>query len=353
MSGRVYEDDYDDDYDDAPRRASFWSRFTAIASWFVTLLAVGLGAVFLLIIDTQRPGPPAPAGGAETTIVVPRGVGIAAIGQHLQAEGVIRNGMAFRAAVMIYGRGRSLKAGEYTIPSGASSASIIEKIAAGRVVLHPVTAPEGWTSAMIVDMLATADFLDGDTPAPPPEGSLLPETYRVERGMERADVIREMQQASRETLDQLWNTRAANLPFKTPREALILASIVEKETGLDSERPHVAAVFVNRLRKGMRLESDPTVIYGVSKGRPLGRGLLRSELDHDTPYNTYTRYGLPPTPIANPGRAAIAAVLNPMKSADLYFVADGSGGHAFASTIGEHQKNVERWRSLERLRGTQ
>jgi UPF0755 protein len=163
----------------------------------------------------------------------------------------------------------------------------------------------------------------------------------------------EMQQASAETLRELWAKRAPNLPIKTPREALILASVVEKETGIDAERPRVAAVFVNRLRKGMRLESDPTVIYGVSKGRPLGRGILRSELDRDTPYNTYKRYGLPPTPIANPGRAAIAAVLNPPKTNDYYFVADGTGGHAFASTLSEHQRNVDRWRSLERLRGTQ
>ncbi|MEJ0024213.1 MAG: endolytic transglycosylase MltG [Alphaproteobacteria bacterium] len=352
MSGRAYEDDYDD-YEEEPRRASFWSQVTTISSWFVTLLAVGLGAVFLLIIDTQRPGPPSPTGAAETTIVVPRGVGVAQIGQHLQAEGVIRNAMAFRAAVVIYGRGRSLKAGEYSIPSGASSASIIEKVSAGHVVLHPVTVPEGWTSAMIVDMLANADFLDGDTPPVPEEGALLPETYRVERGAERAEVLHSMQQASADTMRELWATRAQNLPFKTPREALILASVVEKETGIQDERPHVAAVFVNRLRKGMKLESDPTVIYGVSQGKPLGRGLLRSELDKDTPYNTYKRYGLPPTPIANPGKAAIEAVLNPMKSNDLYFVADGTGGHAFASTLSEHQKNVDRWRSLERLRGTQ
>jgi UPF0755 protein len=352
MSGRVYEDDYDD-YDDEPRRAGIWSQVTTISSWFVTLLAVGLGAVFLLIIDTQRPGPASPSGAAETTIVVPRGVGVAQIGQHLQAEGVIRNGLAFRAAVMIYGRGRTLKAGEYSIPSGASSAAIIEKVAGGRVVLHAVTAPEGWTSAMIVEMLAAADFLNGDMPATPAEGSLLPETYRVERGRERSEVLMEMQQASAETLRELWAKRAPNLPIKTPREALILASVVEKETGIDAERPRVAAVFVNRLRKGMRLESDPTVIYGVSKGRPLGRGILRSELDRDTPYNTYKRYGLPPTPIANPGRAAIAAVLNPPKTNDYYFVADGTGGHAFASTLSEHQRNVDRWRSLERLRGTQ
>lgn len=352
MSRRA-QADYDDYYDDEPRPRGVWSKVTAVSSWLVTFLAVGLGAVFLLIIDTQRPGPAAPSGATETTVVVPRGVGVTAIGQHLQAEGVVRNAMAFRAASMIYSRGRSLKAGEYSIPSGASSASIIERIAAGRVVLHPVTAPEGWTSAMIVDMLAASEFLDGETPSPPAEGSLLPETYRVERGTSRIEVLQSMRDASRQALEELWAARAPNLPVKTPREALILASIVEKETGVASERPQVAGVFVNRLRKGMRLESDPTVIYGVSQGRPLGRGILQSELDRDTPYNTYRRYGLPPTPIANPGRASIAAVLNPAKTDALFFVADGTGGHVFAATVAEHNRNVARWRSLERSRGTQ
>ena len=353
MSGSVY-DDYEDEYDDeAPRRSGIWSHLTAISSWIVTLAALALGAAFLLIIDTQRPGPAAPDGAAQTTIVVPRGVGIAAIGQHLEAENVIRSGLAFRAGVMIYGRGRSLKAGEYSIPSGASSAAIIEKLTAGRVVLHPITVPEGWTSAMITDALAASEFLDGETPAPPAEGTLLPETYRFERGVSRAEVLREMQDASSKTLKELWASRQAGLPLKSPREALILASVVEKETGVASERPRVAAVYVNRLRKGMRLESDPTVIYGVSQGRPLGRGILQSELDRDTPYNTYRRYGLPPTPIANPGRASIEAVLNPAKTNDLFFVADGTGGHAFATNVADHNRNVARWRSLERARGSQ
>jgi UPF0755 protein len=162
-----------------------------------------------------------------------------------------------------------------------------------------------------------------------------------------------MQDASAEVLKKLWASRQAGLPLKSPREALILASVVEKETGVASERPRVAAVYINRLRKGMKLESDPTVIYGVSQGRPLGRGILQSELDRDTPYNTYRRYGLPPTPIANPGRASIEAVLNPAKTNDLFFVADGTGGHAFATNVAEHNRNVERWRGLERARGSQ
>lgn len=193
------------------------SRLVMISSWIVTFLAVALGAAFLLIVETQRPGPPAPNGQAMTTIVVPRGVGIGAIGGHLEAERVVRNALAFRVGVMIYGRNRSLKAGEYAIPSGESLADVIERLAAGRVVLHAVTAPEGWTTAMIVDMLATSEVLEGDTPATPAEGTLLPETYRIERGADRASVLRKMEQAQDDLMAELWPGRATNLPFKTQR----------------------------------------------------------------------------------------------------------------------------------------
>jgi UPF0755 protein len=329
------------------------SRLAMIFSWLVTLMAVGLGAVFLLIVETQRPGPAAPNGGASTVIVVPRGVGVGAIGDHLEAEHVVRNSLAFRVGVMIYGRGRPLKAGEYAIPANESLAGVIERLAAGKVVLHAITAPEGWTSAMVVDMLASSDVLEGETPTAPAEGSLLPETYRVERGTDRTSILRKMEQAQDDLMAKLWPGRAQNLPFKTQRQALTLASIVEKETGVDGERPRVAAVFVNRLRKGMRLESDPTIIYGVSQGRPLGHGLLQSEMNLRTAYNTYQIDGLPPTPIANPGKAAIEAVLHPAQTNDLFFVADGTGGHVFAATVAEHNKNVARWRMLEKSRGAQ
>ncbi len=339
---------YDDEYYDEAPRGGFWSGLIAVSSWLVTLATVALGAAFLLIVETQRPGPDGPNGAKPATIVIPRGVGVGEIGEHLQAEGVIRNALTFRAGVVLYGRGRTLKAGEYAFEPHQSMAAIIEEVAAGRVVLHPITAPEGWTSAMIMDLVSSSDILEGETPPAPPEGSLLPETYNVERGEDRATVIRQMQGALTTTLDDLWRKRADNLPFRTPQQAVILASIVEKETGLASERPRVAAVFVNRLRKGMRLESDPTVIYGVSKGRPLGRGLLASELAKETPYNTYKIYGLPPTPISNPGKAALAAVLNPPNTNDLYFVANGTGGHAFAATLADHQRNVARWREIEK-----
>jgi UPF0755 protein len=184
----------------------------------------------------------------------------------------------------------------------------------------------------------------------PAEGSVLPDGYQYQRGETREAVVARMQAARDALLAQLWAGRAADIPLQTPEQAVTLASVVEKETGLAAERPHIAAVFENRLRIGMKLESDPTVIYGVSQGRPLGRGLLRSELDRATPYNTYRVVGLPPTPIANPGRAALAAVLNPPASDDLYFVADGTGGHVFASTYAQHQANVEKWRAIERAR---
>jgi UPF0755 protein len=266
---------------------------------------------------------------------------------------VIRSALAFRLAGELYERGRTLKAGEYQIPKGASMRQLVELMAEGRTLLHPITIPEGLTSAMVVELLAASDVLSGATPTTPPEGAILPETYKVARGADRARVLQQMMAAREETVAALWEKRAAGLPIKTPEEAVILASIVEKETGIAHERPQVAAVFVNRLRKGMRLESDPTIIYGVNQGRALGRGILRSELDRATPYNTYKIDGLPPTPIANPGRDAIAAVLNPPQTTALFFVADGTGGHAFAATYAEHQRNVARWREIERQRANQ
>jgi UPF0755 protein len=243
-----------------------------------------------------------------------------------------------------------LKAGEYAVPQGASMRQVVDMLAEGRTLLHPITIPEGLTSAMVVELLAASDVLTGPVPAVPPEGAILPETYKVARGADRTRILQQMIADHQEVVEKLWAKRAKGLPIKTPEEAVILASIVEKETGIAHERPQVAAVFVNRLRKGMRLESDPTIIYGVSRGRALGRGILQSELDRATPYNTYKIDGLPPTPIANPGRDAIAAVLNPPTTTALFFVADGTGGHAFAATYAEHQRNVARWRDIERQR---
>jgi UPF0755 protein len=254
----------------------------------------------------------------------------------------------FRVAADLYAGHGSLKAGEYEAEAGESLRSLLEKIESGRLRLFPVTIAEGLTTDMIVDILKNSTFMSGELPnEPPPEGSLLPETYLVPRGSDRAELLARMQADQEKVLQDLWEKRAPNLPVKTMEEAVILASIVEKETGVAEERPRVAAVFTNRLRRGMRLESDPTIIYGVSKGRPLGRGIRRSELDGVTPYNTYKNDGLTPTPICNPGRASIEAVLNPAQTEDLFFVASGNGGHVFAATVEEHNRNVAAWRLLE------
>jgi len=305
------------------------------------LLAAGL----FVFANTYGPGPSAKSGKV-TAVTVERGQGLNAIAKKLQTQGVIRSALFFRVAAKLDGRDTSLRAGTYEFSSRLPMMGVLNQILEGRVVQHFVTLPEGRTSAQAVRILMATEGLTGDVDVPP-EGSLLPETYQYEIGEARQAVLERMLAGGRETLDALWARRASDLPFKNKEEALILASVVEKETGLAQERPKVAAVFVNRLRMGMRLQSDPTVVYGVSKGEPLGRGLKRSELDMPTPWNTYLIDGLPVTPIANPGKAALAAVLNPPESRALYFVADGTGGHVFAETYDEHLANVAKWRAIE------
>ena len=241
-----------------------------------------------------------------------------------------------------------LKAGEYEIPAGASVLEIVDLLVKGKSILHSLTAAEGLTTVQILRIIEVDEILTGEITLTPLEGELLPETYSYTRGETRDGVIRMMMKARNDVLDELWDGRALDLPFNTRDEAVILASIVEKETAVPDERPLIASVYVNRLKKGMRLESDPTVIYGVTGGEPLKRGLRVSELKKETPYNTYVVKGLPPTPIANPGRAAIEAVLNPADTDYIFFVADGTGGHAFSSTLAEHNRNVIRWRQVER-----
>jgi UPF0755 protein len=311
------------------------------------LIAAGLAILVALAAVWSYAGP-GPAEGP-TSVVLARGSGVNQIAATLKKAGVISSATLFALGARLTGAASHLKAGEYQVAPHASMASILAEIRAGRVVRHLITIPEGWTSGMALDAVNASAVLTGEA-AEPPEGSILPDTYEVQRGEARAEVIEEMQAARDRVLADLWAHRAPDLPLKSPDEAVTLASIVEKETGVASERPRVAAVFINRLRAGMALQSDPTIIYGVSKGRPLGRGLLASELAAAGPYNSYVNVGLPPTPIANPGRAALEAVLNPPKTTELYFVADGTGGHAFASTYEEHQKNVVRWRAIERER---
>lgn len=286
---------------------------------------------------------------AEDAIVllVP-GASVSAMADLLADAGAVRYPELFIATVRARGQTGALKAGEYKIPAGASVIDIIDLIVEGKSILHYLTAPEGRTTAQILRMVAVNATLLGDITAAPAEGELLPETYAFTRGRTRDALIRDMIGAQDAVIAELWEDRALELPFATPEEAIVLASIVEKETGVAAERPLIAAVFVNRLKKRMRLQSDPTIIYGLTQGEPLGRGLRVSELEGATPYNTYVIFGLPPTPIANPGRAAIEAVLKPAETDALYFVADGTGGHVFAATLDEHNDNVAAWRRIER-----
>lgn len=318
--------------------------------------AATLGVVFVLALAGglwayQGPGP-ATDGGAPRNVMLRKGAGLSEIASTLERSGAIRSKALFAAAAQLTGATKSLKAGEYEFKSRASMASILRDIREGRIVIHQITIPEGMTSEAAVALLAARPDLTGAAPSPP-EGAILPETYQYERGEDRAAVLKRMMDARDDLLTLLWEKRQPGLPFKTPEEAVILASVVEKETGIAAERPLVASVFVNRLRQNMRLESDPTIIYGLNGGKPLGRGLRASEMAAPNPYNTYQIPGLPPTPIANPGRAALAATLDPPKTDYLFFVADGTGGHVFAATYEEHLKNVAKWRVIERQKAAE
>ena len=308
-------------------------------------LALG-GGGYLAYRAATEPGPAA----EDTIVLLKSGSSVAQIADQLQEAGVVQYNELFNAAVRVRQAEGDLKAGEYQIPAGASVMDIIDILIDGKSILHYFTAPEGLTTAQIIRLLVENEILTGEVSLEPGEGELLPETYAFTRGETRETILRRMMKAQDAALDELWLGRATELPFSTKAEAVILASIVEKETGVPEERPHIASVFVNRLKRSMRLESDPTIIYGLTGGEPLGRGLRQSELRSQTPYNTYMIRGLPPTPIANPGRAAIAATLNPDDTDDLFFVADGTGGHAFAATLSQHNRNVAQWRRIERER---
>jgi UPF0755 protein len=267
---------------------------------------------------------------------------------------VIEQPFLFEVYALVNRQRGQLKAGEFLFRAGTSIDEALDTLSQGKAILHSVTIPEGLTSDQIVARLSENDVLTGDVNEPPREGTLLPDTYKFERGMTRQQMVNTMQAAHRQALSQIWQRRSPDLPVKTPQELVILASIVEKETGRADERTRVAAVFMNRLLKRMKLQSDPTIVYGLVGGKgTLGRGILKTEIETATPYNTYAIEGLPPTPIANPGRAALEAVANPSRTKDLYFVADGSGGHVFAETYDQHLKNVARWRQVEKARTTE
>jgi len=313
---------------------------------FLLIAMLGAGvAVGLLEHAIDQPGPLS----ATAIAVVPKGEGLTGIAARLEKEGIVSDSRLFAASAYYLRDSSRLKAGEFEIRRQASIRQVLETLVEGKAVSSSVRIPEGLTSYQIVERLKADPNLQGDIAQIPAEGSLWPDTYKVTRGATRQKILDQMQADSRKWLEQLWAARQSGLPFASIEDALIMASIVEKETGVRSERDRVAAVFINRLRKGMRLQSDPTIIYDASQGQgSLGRGILRSEIDARTPHNTYQINGLPPTPICNPGRAAIEATLNPARTPDLYFVADGSGGHAFAPSLAEHNKNVLAWRRIEK-----
>jgi UPF0755 protein len=289
---------------------------------------------------------------APVTLVIPRGSGVADIARQLAAADVLADAYTLRFGARLDGTARRFKAGEYAFAAGISPAAIAALLASGRTVVRRLVVPEGLTTAQVLALARAADGLEGEIAIAPGEGELMPDTYYYSWGDSRAQIVERQRRAMAETLAALWPGRAPDLPYKGPPEAVVLASIVEKETARDEERPHVASVFVNRLKRGMKLQADPTVVYGLSGGQgPLDRPLTRADLDTAHRWNTYVIDGLPPTPIANPGRAALAAILHPAASEDLYFVADGKGGHVFARTLAEHNRNVARLRQVERNRG--
>ncbi|MEM6971918.1 MAG: endolytic transglycosylase MltG [Pseudomonadota bacterium] len=287
----------------------------------------------------------------ETVVAIPQGAGLLRISETLEEAGAIESATLFRLAARYRGQTTRLKFGEYALPAGASMEAILAKLTEGDTISYRVTVAEGRTSWEVVQLLNEVPELTGEIESIPAEGSLAPDTYFFARGDRRASLIQRMQKAQQEILANAWANRRPGLPVASPEEALILASIVEKETGEAEERPQVASVFVNRMRIGMPLQSDPTVIYGVTEGRGgLGRGIRRSELRDRNDWNTYVIPRLPITPIANPGRAAIEAVLNPADTEFIYFVADGTGGHTFSRTLAEHNAAVRIWRRIEAVR---
>ena len=314
--------------------------FLVILGVIIVGVAEGANEIWMQSGSATRPS---------VVLIAPRGRTHDIVRQ-IEATGAVSSALLFEAELHLHGAASKVKAGEYALPAYASMAEIAKILVEGKSIQHKLTAAEGLTSDMIQKLVAADPVLVGDPGPVPAEGALLPETYLFTRGTTRAELIGRMTNAETKLLDAQWASRSQGLPLATPEQAVILASIVEKETSLPEERRHIAAVFLNRLRAGMKLQSDPTIIYGITKGYPLGRGIKESEIEADTPYNTYAITGLPPTPICNPGKDSLAAVLKPSLSVDLYFVANGKGGHVFAATMAQHEKNVAAWRASERAK---
>ena len=324
--------------------------FVVVGNAIITLvLVLMIGAGGAYIYGKQKIEAPGPLQ-EERIVNIPARAGMTDIADALQREGVIDNNRwAFIGAVLALKARSELKPGEYLFQKNASLRDIIGIIVEGKVVQHAVTIPEGLTSEQIVARLSDNDLFSGSVREMPREGTMLPETYKFPRGTTREQVIARMQQAHKRALAEIWERRTPDLPIKTPEQLVTLASIVEKETGKSDERSRVASVFINRLRQKIKLQSDPTIIYGLVGGRgTLGRPIKRSEIQQPSPYNTYVVDGLPPGPIANPGRASLEAAANPARTRDLFFVADGTGGHAFSDTYDQHQKNVAKLRAIEK-----
>lgn len=322
--------------------------FIVLACAIVAVLGGGAGLWAMKVY--RAPGPLK----TEKTVLVQKGSGLSRIAETLAQNGVVAQKTVFQMAAVLSGRQTALRAGEYRFPPGQSMETVLDRLARGDVLVRRITIPEGLTSHQIVELLRAAPGLEGSLPnPPPPEGSLLPETYQYTYGDTPQDILDRMRLGMDRARVSLWAARAPGLPFATVDQAVTLASIVEKETGVASERKRIAGVFVNRLRAGMKLQSDPTALYAMTMGRPqedgtgpIGRRLLRADLEADSPYNTYRYAGLPPGPIANPGLDAIAAAVDPEPHDFLYFVADGTGGHVFSRTLAEHNANAARWRRV-------
>jgi UPF0755 protein len=315
----------------------------------VSMLFIG-GITFAIYNQFESPGPLAEA----RTVVIPKGEGRIAIAERLQREGVISNRWTFVGGHLLlsflgHKKHGDLKAGEYQIKEHASMRDVIDTLSEGKSILYKETLPEGLTSEQIVERLKAEPSLSGEITSVPPEGTLLPDTYYFSKGASRQEILDRMHEEMQKAISTLWDSRDPDLPIKSPEELITFASIIEKETGRADERDRVAAVFYNRLKKGMRLQSDPTIIYGIVGGQgALGRGITKADIDTKSPYNTYQINGLPPGPICNPGKSALLAALHPAKTDDLYFVADGSGGHAFSETLKEHKSAVQKWRAVEK-----
>lgn len=327
------------------RREGTLSAMSGFLSFLLVLLVAGAFGVIAFMHKLREPGPLS----QDRVVYFPPRSDPPEMLAQLEREGVVGSPGVMNYALLFSGARGKVRPGEYLFHAHVSMREVIDMLVSGKQLMHSFTVPEGLTSEQIVQRMRENDLLAGDISETPKEGALLPDTYKFPRGFPRTRLISKMQEDQRRLLAQIWEKRAADLPLRTPFELLTLASIVEKETGKAEERPRVAAVFVNRLRKHMRLQSDPTIIYGLVGGKgSLGRGILRAEIEKWTPYNTYAIDGLPPGPIANPGRAALEAVANPASTDDLYFVADGTGGHVFASSLGEHSRNVQQWRRIEK-----